>query len=170
MAGAGAEAGAMQASEVMHDLKTGHLLNANPHAQFIGMLLESVFGAITSTFAYLLYSAYYDIPGHLFQVPTAFIWIYAARLFNGGDLPERVFEFASSLSAVFVIVSILRLRVTNKRIRLCLPGGIPFAIGKVHVESLIVSTSRSHTLGMYNAPSFTLARVIGGVIFWYGRR
>ena len=41
VAGAMAEAGAMQAGDLMQDLKTGHLLGASPRAQFFGQLIGS---------------------------------------------------------------------------------------------------------------------------------
>ncbi|KAI8235927.1 hypothetical protein K4K57_003964 [Colletotrichum sp. SAR 10_99] len=105
VAGAVSEAGALQAGDLMQDLKTGHLLGAAPNAQFWGQVIGATAGAVVSALVYQLYAAVYAIPGDLFQVPTGYVWIFTARL------------------------------VTGK--------------------------------GMYNVPSFTLARTVGGLLSWY---
>ncbi|KAI8160540.1 Regulator of V-ATPase in vacuolar membrane protein 1 [Colletotrichum sp. SAR 10_70] len=105
VAGAVSEAGALQAGDLMQDLKTGHLLGAAPDAQFWGQVIGATAGAVVSALVYQLYAAVYVIPGDLFQVPTGYVWIFTARL------------------------------VTGK--------------------------------GMYNVPSFTLARTVGGLLSWY---
>lgn len=71
IAGAIAEAGAQQAGDLMQDLKTGHLLGASPRAQFYGQLIGSIWSAIISAGIYKLYTHVYEIPGALFQIPTA---------------------------------------------------------------------------------------------------
>ena len=55
----------------MQDLKTGHLIDASPKIQFYGQLIGSIWGAIVSTGIYKLYTHLYEIPGDLFQIPTA---------------------------------------------------------------------------------------------------
>ncbi|TQV91347.1 oligonucleotide transporter [Cordyceps javanica] len=71
VAGAVSEAGALQAGDLMQDLKTGHLLGASPKAQFWGQMIGATAGAVLSAFIYRLYTRVYEIPGDLFQVPTA---------------------------------------------------------------------------------------------------
>ncbi|KAM4059313.1 OPT oligopeptide transporter protein [Hirsutella rhossiliensis] len=102
--------GALQAGDLMQDLKTGHLLGAAPKAQFWGQVIGATVGAVLSAFLYRLYTLVYTIPGEIFQVPTAYVWIFTARLVT---------------------------------------GGIAVAVG------------------MYNIPSFTLARAAGGLLGWY---
>lgn len=70
LAGAISESGALQAGDMMQDLKTGHLLGAAPKAQFYGQLIGSFAGAIVSAWVYKLYTSVYEIPGGMFQVPT----------------------------------------------------------------------------------------------------
>lgn len=115
----------------MHDLKTGYLLHANPYARFIGMLIGSTVGAIISTFAYLVYSANYEVPSGLFEVPTAFIWLYAARLFNGGNSPEKVPQFSLGIGAAFILISILRICVHSEQIQQFIPSGVAFPMGRI---------------------------------------
>jgi OPT family oligopeptide transporter len=76
IAGGIAEAGAQQAGDLMQDLKTGHLLGASPKVQFYGQLIGSVWSAVISAGIYKLYTHVYEIPGPLFQIPTAQVLSY----------------------------------------------------------------------------------------------
>lgn len=160
LAGAVSESGALQAGDMMQDLKTGHLLGASPKAQFFGQLIGSVFGAIISTVVYKMYVNIYDVPGPMFQVPTAYVWIFTARLVTGEFLPPMAWQIAMVAGAIFVIITILRIIGSSQGPRMSasapwrawLPGGIAVAVG------------------MYNVPSFTLARAIGGGIAWWSQR
>ena len=139
----------------MQDLKAGHLIGASPKAQFYGQLIGSVVGAVISAVVYKLYVSVYDVPGEMFQVPTAYVWIFTARLVTGKGLPYMAWQFALAAGAIFVATTSLRIFLassTNETLRKLhpfVPGGIAVAVG------------------MYNTPSFTLARTIGGLINWY---
>jgi len=135
----------------MQDLKTGHLLGASPRAQFHGQLLGSLFGAIISAGVYRLYTSVYPVPGKLFQVPTAYVWIDCSRLVFGQGLPEGARGFAAGFAALFAVITVLRgwTALGKGRWAGYLPGGIAVAVG------------------MYNVPSFTLARVFGGLVQWW---
>ncbi|KAL1969488.1 hypothetical protein VTN77DRAFT_8926 [Rasamsonia byssochlamydoides] len=160
LAGAVSEAGALQAGDMMQDLKTGHLLGASPKAQFYGQLIGSLFGAVVSTAVYKMYVNVYDVPGQMFQVPTAYVWIFTARLVTGQGLPPMAWQAAMFAGAVFTITSILRIvgaytrrgSSTSSPWSSFIPGGIAVAVG------------------MFNVPSFTLARAIGGAIAWWWSR
>ncbi|KAI0181988.1 OPT superfamily oligopeptide transporter [Hypoxylon sp. FL1284] len=151
VAGAISEAGALQAGDLMQDLKTGHLLGASPKAQFWGQMIGATVGAVVSALIYRLYTAVYDVPGDLFQVPTAFVWIFTARLVTGKGLPYMAREFAIGAAVLFALLTALRTKAIGKSWHAYIPGGIAVAVG------------------MYNVPSFTLARTIGGLINWYWR-
>lgn len=146
IAGAISEAGALQAGDLMQDLKTGHLLGASPKAQFFGQLIGASCGAVFSVFVYQLYTSTYEIPGKLFQVPTAYVWILTARLVTGQGLPDMAKEWAIGAAVLFALITIVRSVSQGKRWRPLLPGGIAVAVG------------------MYNVPSFTLARAVGGIV------
>ncbi|KAK2810109.1 hypothetical protein FQN50_003304 [Emmonsiellopsis sp. PD_5] len=161
LAGAVSEAGALQAGDMMQDLKTGHLLGASPKAQFYGQAIGSLFGALISTAVYKLYINVYDVPSSMFQVPTAYVWIFTARLVTGQGLPEMAWPTASIAGVLFAVITVVRIVGANAAgrkggsapWRAWVPGGIAVAVG------------------MYNVPSFTLARAIGGVIaWWWGRK
>ncbi|KAF5586723.1 hypothetical protein FPANT_7159 [Fusarium pseudoanthophilum] len=149
IAGAVSEAGALQAGDLMQDLKTGHLLGAAPKAQFWGQVIGASVGAVLSAFIYRVYTSVYTIPGDLFQVPTAYVWIFTARLVTGSGLPYRVKEWAIGAAVLFAVATITRTLAIGKRWRPLIPGGIAVAVG------------------MYNVPSFTLARTVGGLFAWY---
>ncbi|KAK3078061.1 hypothetical protein LTS18_008539 [Coniosporium uncinatum] len=151
IAGALSESGALQAGDLMQDLKTGHLLGAAPNAQFYGQLIGSTVGAVLSALVYRLYTNTYEIPGGLFQVPTGYVWYYTAKLVTGQGLPPKVAEFALVAGLIFVVATMLRIFGNSRSSRWTafIPGGIAVAVG------------------MYNTPSFTLARTIGGIMHWY---
>ncbi|XXG97745.1 Hsp70 chaperone [Hypoxylon texense] len=170
VAGAISEAGALQAGDLMQDLKTGHLLGASPKAQFWGQMIGATVGAVVSAFIYRLYTSVYDVPGDLFQVPTAFVWISTARLVTGKGLPYMAREFAIGAAVLFAVLTALRTKAIGKSWHAYIPGGIAVAVGKriqiLHNELEILA---NYVPGMYNVPSFTLARTIGGLLSWYWR-
>lgn len=161
IAGAISESGALQAGDLLQDLKTGHLLGASPKAQFYGQLIGSAVGAVVSAVVYKLYTRVYEIPGGLFQVPTGYVWIFTARLVTGQGLPPKTAEYAGGAALIFALLTVLR--IYGNSIRNAdgskgawwvsyVPGGIAVAVG------------------MYNTPSFTLARTAGGILAWWWTR
>jgi len=156
IAGAISESGALQAGDLMQDLKTGHLLGASPKAQFYGQMIGSAVGAVVSACVYKLYISVYEVPGGMFQVPTAYVWIFTARLVTGQGLPPKVGEWAAGAAALFAVLTAIRIygNMHGWRYTSMIPGGIAVAVG------------------MYNTPSFTLARTAGGLIsaYWMNYR
>lgn len=149
LAGAISESGALQAGDMMQDLKAGHLLGAAPNAQFYGQIIGSFVGAIVGAAVYQLYTRVYEIPGGMFQVPTAYVWIFTARLVTGQGLPDMAWQWAVGAGVLFAVVTAVRVAGHDRWWQAWVPGGIAVAVG------------------MYNVPSFTLARAVGGVINWY---
>lgn len=151
LAGAISESGALQAGDMMQDLKTGHLLGAAPKAQFWGQMIGSFVGAIVSAGVYKLYAEVYSIPGRQFEVPTAYVWIFTARLVTGKGLPEMATPWGLGAGLLFVLLTVARIKGQGASWQAYVPGGIAVAVG------------------MYNVPSFTLARSVGGLVNWYWR-
>ena len=167
VAGAVSEAGALQAGDILQDLKAGHLIGASPRAQFYGQIIGSVIGAFVSAAVYKLYVSVYPIPGDLFQTPTAYVWIFTARLVTGQGLPPMAGRFALGFGAFFALTTVFRIWLNQsaaaeqagsggqavkswkQKLHPWIPGGIAVAVG------------------MYNTPSFTLARTVGGLITLY---
>ncbi|KAJ5975659.1 hypothetical protein N7481_009366 [Penicillium waksmanii] len=161
LAGAVSESGALQAGDMMQDLKTGHLLGASPKAQFYGQMIGSVVGAVLSTAVYKMYVNVYEVPGDMFQTPTAFVWIFTARLVTGQGLPEMAWQASFVAGSIWVALTAARIVAASPSFahngqppawRSWIPGGIAVAVG------------------MFNVPSFTLARAIGGIIAWWWAR
>lgn len=130
VAGAVSEAGALQAGDLMQDLKTGHLLGAAPNAQFWGQIIGSAVGAVVSALIYQLYTKTYKVPGELFQVPTGYVWIFTARLVTGKGLPQMAAEWASGAAAIFTIITFVRIYGMGKKWHPYVPGGIAVAVGE----------------------------------------
>lgn len=161
LAGAISEAGALQAGDLLQDLKTGHLLGASPKAQFWGQLIGSGVGAVVSAAVYKLYTNVYTIPGGLFQVPTGYVWVFTARLVTGQGLPPKTAVFSAGAAVIWALLTVLRIYGNGRRNAdgskgawwvSYVPGGIAVAVG------------------MYNTPSFTLARTAGGLLMWWWMR
>lgn len=154
LAGAISESGAVQAGDLLQDLKTGHLLGASPKAQFWGQLIGSALGAVVSALVYRLYTHVYQIPSPMFNVPTGFVWIFTARLVTGAGLPPKIAEFAVGAAVIWTALTILRIYGNARKAWWVpyVPGGIAVAVG------------------MYNTPSFTLARTAGGLLSWWWTR
>lgn len=161
LAGAISESGALQAGDLLQDLKTGHLLGASPKAQFYGQLLGSAVGAVVSASVYKLYTNVYKIPGGLFQVPTGYVWIFTARLVTGSGLPPRAPEFAAVAALVWALLTALRIYGNSLR----KPAGSKGAWWTPYVPGGIAVA-----VGMYNTPSFTFARTFGGLLAWWWTR
>ncbi|KAI9696088.1 MAG: hypothetical protein M1836_005919 [Candelina mexicana] len=131
LAGAVSESGSVQAGDMLQDLKTGHLLGAAPKAQFYGQMIGSFVGAIVSAVVYKLYTNVYKVPGDLFQVPTGFVWLFAARLVTGKGLPEMAGQFALGAGVIFAVGTALRVSGHDKGWQCWIPSGIAVAVGKI---------------------------------------
>lgn len=152
LAGAISESAATQAGDLMQDLKAGHLLGASPAAQTWGQMAGSVVGAAASAAIYKLYTSVYTIPSAEFQIPTGYVWVFTARLVTGKGLPPRAAEAAVLFGGVWAVLTAIRCAWRGRGWTNFVPGGIAIAVG------------------MYNTPSFTLARVAGGLISWWWTR
>ncbi|KAG8744162.1 hypothetical protein FRC10_010731 [Ceratobasidium sp. 414] len=148
IAGGVAEAGAQQAGDLMQDLKTGHLLHASPRAQFYGQLVGSVVSIFVSAVAYNLYTRVYAIPGPQFPAPTAYVWLSFARLIGSGNaLPNHTKPFIVNAAITTALVATFKMRASSQGRWWAkwIPSGVAFAIG------------------FLNTPSFTIARLLGGI-------
>ena len=131
---------------MMQDLKTGHLIGAAPKAQFYGQLIGSLVGAVASAGVYKLYTNVYPVPSKLFQVPAAYVWLLTARLVTGQGLPEMAWQYALIFGCIWVALTVVRIWGKERMWQAYIPGGVAVAAG------------------MYNEPSFTLARAAGGAV------
>lgn len=150
VAGGIAEAGAQQAGDLMQDLKTGFLVGASPKAQFIAQIVGTIYSVVFSSVMYKVYNYVYEIPSKTFRIPTAVVWIDCSRLVTGEGLPPHALEFCVIFGVIFGFISLLK-NLVPKSSRyhdylIYLPNGV--AVG----------------IGIYNTPSFTIARFLGGLM------
>jgi uncharacterized oligopeptide transporter (OPT) family protein len=110
----------------------------------------------------------YTTPGDLFQVPTGYVWIFTARLVTGEGLPPMAREWAIGSAALFAVTTAVRIYAGEKRWKALIPGGIAVAVGIVF-SLLFLKGVCWRDKGMYNVPSFTLARTVGGLLAWWWR-
>lgn len=144
-----------RAGDLMQDLKTGHLVGASPRAQFYGQLMGSALSIFVTATAYNMYQRAYTIPGPEFPAPTAHVWLSLARLLRDGSLPPHSSSFMVAFALTFACLSALKAAAIRKQSNLAkyIPSGVAFAIG------------------FLNTPSFSLARLLGGVVeYLYHRR
>ncbi|PVU93295.1 hypothetical protein BB559_003341 [Furculomyces boomerangus] len=147
VAGAIAEAGAMQSGDLMQDLKTGQLIEASPRAQFYAQFIGSIFSVFISAYAYKIYTKLYEISGPLFRVPASHIWLDMARLVNGQSFPDYVLPFGYTFGVIFGTVVVLQ-------------GFTNFGSNVSWFSSF---SGMAFAIGIYNTPDFTLARFFGAL-------
>jgi len=148
IAGGVAEAGAQQAGDLMQDLKAGHLIHVSPRAQFFAQLIGSSFSIVVTATAYSMYTRAYEIPGPTFPAPSAYVWLSFARLLRDGELPPNSASFMIAFACLFGLSSGVKTFGGQRQLSWAkwIPSGVAFAIG------------------FLNAPSFSIARLIGGVL------
>lgn len=139
IAGALSESGALQAGDLMQDLKAGHLVGAAPSAQFYGQIIGSAVGAVLSAAVYKLYTHVYTIPGGQFEVPTAYVWIFTARLVTGQGLPPQVPVWALGSGLLFAVATGVRMWARTstgwtRHLTAFVPGGIAVAVGMMSLS------------------------------------
>lgn len=77
-------AGATQAGDMMHDLKTGYLLGASPRKQVLAQLVGIAVGIVVCVPVYMLFSSAYEIGGDRMPAPAAHAWRAMAELLVQG--------------------------------------------------------------------------------------
>lgn len=166
IAGGVAEAGAQQAGDLMQDLKTGDLLRASPRSQFYGQMIGSLASVFVSTAAYKFYTSVYEIPGPEFAVPSAGVWLNLARLLNNGSLPAHVVPFMLVFGGAFAAIAALKILAPRLS---SLSGGMLSPDLALQYTPYLPS-GVAFAIGFLNAPSFSLARLIGGYIAYRAAR
>ncbi|GAA5922812.1 hypothetical protein JCM3775_006144 [Rhodotorula graminis] len=168
VAGGIAEAGAQQAGDLMQDLKTGHLWGSSPRAQFHGQLIGSFASVFVSTGVYCLYRSVYQLPSTAFPVPTAAIWLNLARLVNNGQLPPRSQEAMLIFGPLFVALATLK-AIGKSRLAAIESDGV---VGQSQERARWawtrwIPSGIAFAVGFINTPSFSIARLVGGLVSLY---
>ncbi|EEB93918.1 hypothetical protein MPER_07361 [Moniliophthora perniciosa FA553] len=123
---------------------------AEAGAQQAGDLMQDLktVSIFVTTTAYSLYTRAYPIPGPSFPAPTAYVWLSLARLLRDGQLPEKSSIFMVIFAAIFGVIAAVKTSAVRRQLWWAkwIPSGVAFAIG------------------FLNTPSFSLARLIGGIL------
>lgn len=150
VAGAIAEAGAMQAGDLMQDLKTGHLLRASPRVQFFGQLIGATFAVFATVLVYNIYESTYGIPSEKFGAPVAYVWHAMAQLMSNGIdvLPTSALQCTAMFGVVGGLLAVIEAvcHSCQTAATVFLPSGMAWGVG------------------MYLTADWTIPRVIGAVI------
>ena len=183
VAGAIAEAGAMQAGDLMQDLKAGHLLGASPRAQFYAQLIGSSASAplrrppaptvgasprppapcrqvLVTVAAFNMYTSAYGCAGEAgweceqFQAPVAHVWKDMAVLMQQGV--AALPPSALAFAKAFALLGV----------------ALPLAEAAAGESALgrLLPSGIAFGIGMYVKPDWTLPRVAGSVLEWAWRR
>lgn len=91
----------------------------------------------------------YEIPGDLFQVPTAYVWIFTARLVTGQGLPYMAEQWAIGAASLFAVSTVFRAVSVGKSWRKYIPGGVAVAIGELLMANLEILYGTSPTNSNY---------------------
>ncbi|KAH9058338.1 OPT oligopeptide transporter protein-domain-containing protein [Lactarius vividus] len=139
----------LQPGNVVANIIAGGVAEAG--AQQAGDLMQDLKTALSipvTVTAFILYSKAYTIPGPTFPAPTAYVWLSLARLLRDGSLPEKCSVFMISFAMVFALISAFKTHASRRGLWYAkwIPSGVAFAIG------------------FLNIPSFSLARLVGGII------
>ncbi|KAI0303847.1 OPT oligopeptide transporter protein-domain-containing protein [Multifurca ochricompacta] len=139
----------IQPGNVVANIIAGGVAEAGAQqAQFYGQLIGSTLSIPVTVTAFILYNKAYTIPGPTFPAPTAYVWLSLARLLRDGSLPEKSAVFMLSFAIIFALISAFKTYASRRRLWYAkwIPSGVAFAIG------------------FLNTPSFSLARLVGGII------
>jgi uncharacterized oligopeptide transporter (OPT) family protein len=123
-------AGASQAGDMMHDLKTGRMLGAAPRKQIVAQCCGILAGILVVVPMFLLFDKVHEIGGDEsdYPAPAALAWKAMAEILADGfgALPKYA-EYAVLCGALFgMIIPILR--KTIKPLAPYMPSGLAFGI------------------------------------------
>lgn len=127
MAAAITSGGATQAGDMMHDLKTGHILGASPYKQFKAQLVGISVGMIFCIPVYKLFDTAYTIGEGDLPAPAAHAWKAMAQLLSEGldALPPAAAGMVAGAIVFGIILSLLK---NVKSAQPYLPSGLAMGI------------------------------------------
>lgn len=120
-------AGATQAGDMMHDLKTGYLLGASPRKQVLAQLVGIAAGIVVCVPVYMLFSSAYEIGGDRMPAPAAHAWRAMAELLvqGLGALPPHALGAVAAGALFGMAMPLLR---RNERLAPYVPSALAVGI------------------------------------------
>lgn len=130
MTAAISSAGASQAGDMMHDLKTGHLLGASPRKQMMAQMIGVGVGVLVCVPIYKIFDRNFEIGGAEYPAPAAFAWKGMAEVLTKGldALPENALYAVAAAAVVGVVVPLLRKLTGWTWLPSTLAAGIAFIV------------------------------------------
>lgn len=127
MAAAITGSGASQAADMMQDLKTGHMLGANPFKQFKAQCIGIFFGILFAIPIYKLFDSAYTIGEGDIPAPAAHAWKAMAQVLSQGAeaMPQNSIYAVFGAIAFGVVLSLLK---KVEKIKKYLPSGLAMGI------------------------------------------
>ncbi len=121
-------AGASQAGDMMHDLKTGWLLGGSPRKQIAAQLWGVMAGVLVCVPIYLLFERAFEIGGDKLPAPAAHAWKAMAEVLSKGlgAMPDHSLPAVAVALAVGAMIPLLR--HFFKGARPYLPSGMAIGI------------------------------------------
>lgn len=159
---------ASQCADLMHDLKTGHMIGANPRYQFVAQIAGALAGALAGCAGYLLLIP--DPKNQLltdqWPAPAVATWKAVAELFMRGvqALPPGAAE-GMILGCVAGIALAVLEKTLPKKARVWIPSapslGLGFVIPAFNAISLFLGATAGWALGR-RAPNWSQRFLIVG--------
>lgn len=147
---------ASQCADLMHDLKTGHMLGAQPRAQFIAQVCGALAGALVGCAGYLLLVK--DPATQLltdeWPAPSVASWKAVAELFMQGTsaLPPGAVQGMIVGGLAGIVMAVLE-KTLPKRIRNWVPSptsvGLAFVIPAYNAISMFLGAIAAWALGRW---------------------
>lgn len=143
MSAAIAAGAAGQAADLMHDFRTGLLMQLPPRTQFVAQLIGVPFGLLASVWTYQLFISTYKLGGEDYPAPAALAWQGVAQVLSVGlsGLPTGALE-AMKL-AVVVTAGVAMVRPQNINFTAI---GLAFIIPPNYTISIVAGAAVSHHL------------------------
>jgi uncharacterized oligopeptide transporter (OPT) family protein len=152
---------ASQCADMMHDLKTGHMIGAKPSYQFVAQVFGALSGAIAGSAAYLILVP--DPKNQLltdqWPAPAVATWKAVAELFMKGfdALPGGAIEGMVTGGLAGIVLAVLE-KVLSKGIRIWIPSpaamGLAFVIPAYNSFSMFLGALAGWILSKW-IPSWT---------------
>jgi len=132
IAGGIAESAAIQAGDLMQDMKAAHILRSSPRAMFMGQLIGASVSSFVTVAAYNLYQNIYNIgdPNGGFPAPSMHIWRDMAEVLSKGtdELDPSVMDVGLYLVIAGIALPVLE-EILPTALHAFLPSGVALGMG-----------------------------------------
>jgi len=158
-AGLVSAASAHQSTDMVGDLKTGHLLRAAPRAQFLAQLIGSIFSIFTGLAFWLLFSSAYPCitdstldgtPGCPFALQAVTAWQgVTMALTTANAIPQSALITALAIGAFVVLYVVFKNNCVPRKYHEYMPNMNAMGVALVNIDqSLIIALFMGSMLGL----------------------